>query len=185
MSDSVKTALTLAMLWAILKMVFYMSGNSEMGFNVGAMSNFLFIIAASAITLWFRFRVIKRNESDTITDFTTAAKASILYVIFASTFSFVYYKTIDTQFLENRAQARVEQMDVLLSQEGKFEEIKAMDDHLTEDLTKETFMTNYAKNAREQMSIKYVVFYAFSIWIFVSMISAIVITVLFRQVLLK
>lgn len=172
------------MIWAIMKMIFFMTGFSEYGFNAGVLSNFLFIIIASFLALYHKYKSIRKSDSDTISDLIDASKLALTYIILSTVFMFVYYSFIDKHYLDNRAEARIETMREYVSDGDNFAQLKAQDEHIEVESIDE-FMKIQEENIYRNYSKKVIIGFGFAIWIFVGLISSALVTIIFRFVWLK
>lgn len=201
-SPHIKTGLILVMIWAIVKMVLFMTRESELGFNTGVFLNFLFIILAVIIVLFRKYKLNAKGEKvneniddgvdidpnegryDTLSDLIDASKGALTYVLFMIIFMFVYYTFIDKNYLHNRAEDRIAIMHDYVYEGDNWTEMKKLDEHVTQE-TQEEYMEFQSKNIHEQYSKNFIVGFGFAVWMLVSIVCTIVITLLFRFVLLK
>lgn len=175
---------TLAMIWSIIKIVFYLRDDAEMGFNVGVMANILFVLLVIVITLWFKYKEVKLIDSSLISDIKDGLRKAMVYLILVSGMMVLYYGVLDKDFLQGRANARIEMERENAMTNEAFEEWKKSDDTL-EDISLEQYMSNFEDGIRENYRIKTIVPGALLLMLILSIVYSLLVSLLFRKVLLK
>ena len=184
MSPAIKTALVLTMIWAIIKMVLFMLNMSDLGADVGRLSMFLFIIIATGLGLWRKYRTVKKEDSDTLSDLSDAAKSGFFYVIFACIFMFVYYQFIDSNYLNDRADRLIKEKTEWIMVDENYEFIMEQVGE-AKQMSREELIEQESGSIRKFHSMQMIVGMGFVVWVLITMISSLVVTLLFRHVLLK
>ncbi len=177
-------ALTLALIWILVKLVFFFLGRSSFGYEVGVLVNMLFILITIAATLWFKYKEVTLADSTFLDDLKDGMKHAGMYIIIVLAFTFLFLKVIEPDFLESKVREGVQAMTEHLEIPGNFEKIKA-ESPAPDTVTKEYIIERTEETRRQLLSVGVTMSLSLFALFAVSMLYAVLTTLLFRKVLLK
>lgn len=165
-------------------MVFFFIGRSAIGFEVGIFINMLFILITIATTLLFKYREVKLVESTFLDDLKDTMKHAGMYIVLVLSFTFIFLKVIEPDFLESKVREAVYAITEHLEVPGNFEEIKAQSP-APEKVTKQDIIERTEETRRQLFSVGVTMSLSLFALFAVSMLYSVLTTLLFRKVLLK
>lgn len=177
-------AITLALIWILVKLVFFFLGRSTVGFEVGVLVNMLFILITIASTLWFKYREVTLVESTFLDDLKDTMKHAGIYIVLVLSFTFIFLKVIEPDFLESKVREAVQAITEHLEVPGNLEEIKAQSPS-PETVTKQDIIERTEETRRQLFSVGVTMSLSLFALFAVSMLYSVLTTLLFRKVLLK
>jgi len=109
MRVTVKAGILFALLWFIIKVVLFVTGNSLDTFKISVLLNMLFAIMAISFGLYFQKR--KDTDSNLLRDIKNGLTAGIPYSILLTLFIYTYYNKIDTHYIKHQIAEREVTLD--------------------------------------------------------------------------
>lgn len=182
MLRSVIIAFIFAVIWFAIKVLFYFLGDSEMGFNVGVMSNLLFILIIIVLTLWTKFRKEGTEYGNIILDMKDSSKSGLFYVVVMSVLMVVYYSFIDKNYLVNRMNKRIEVETTTIKTENDYVRLQEMDIRL-EKVTREEYFDNIKTQSEKIYNTKTIAAGGFLVLTITTFLYSLLISLLFRNFL--
>lgn len=118
MRVTVKAGLGFALLWILIKMVFFWTGSLNYNIVPAVLLNMLCLIAAIGVGLYF----YKRRETEVgnaLNDIKNAMTAAVPYILVVSVFIYFYYNNIDPEYNQHQlSEAYTEIQKLLETPEG-------------------------------------------------------------------
>lgn len=176
---------TLVLVWIILKMVFFALDDSDLGHQVGILSNLLFILAVSAVTLWWKFRAVRPEDSNALDDLKSVMQRSGLYVLLVCAFMMVYYAAIDPGLNERRIEMRMGELNAELDKYENFEDFVKTQEMIPPDMTREKYVQKSEEGIRSMLNPWVNTGGSLLSLMMWAVTCAILVTLLFRTVLFK
>lgn len=118
MRVTVKAGLGFALLWILIKMVFFWTGSLNYNIVPAVLLNMLCLIAAIGVGLYLH----KRKETEVgnaLNDIKNAMTAAVPYILVVSVFIYFYYNNIDPEYNQHQlSEAYTEIQKLLDTPEG-------------------------------------------------------------------
>lgn len=135
MRITIKTGIVFALLWIIIKIIFFYTGAFKYNVVPSVFINILCLLLA--ITVGLYKKKLKDTESgNTLRDIKNGMSAGITYSMIVSLFIFFYYSKIDPEFNKHQISKLEVSVKKILDNPQKFEELKNSNEAL-EVMTKE------------------------------------------------
>ncbi|MBB77615.1 MAG: hypothetical protein CL844_01275 [Crocinitomicaceae bacterium] len=135
MRITIKTGIVFALLWIIIKIIFFYTGAFKYNVVPSVFINILCLLLA--ITVGLYKKKLKDTESgNTLRDIKNGMSAGITYSMIVSLFIFFYYSKIDPEFNKHQISKLEVSVKTILDNPQKFEELKNSNEAL-EVMTKE------------------------------------------------
>lgn len=183
MRVTVKTGIIFALLWMIVKMIFFWTG--EVGYDIRpvVMINMLFLMMAIAIGLY----LLKRKnptESNALTDIKNGLSAGLPYTILVSVFIYFYYSNIDPGYNEHQISTAYNAIYEKLEDPESLAEIKEQNPDF-EVKTKEEILAEAKNNLEQNYNAKFTMTLSLLALLLLSTIYSIFISVVYRKIVFK
>ncbi|MFN3341387.1 MAG: DUF4199 family protein [Flavobacteriales bacterium] len=136
-----RLSLACAALFAILKIILFQTGKHESFYMRVVFGNIIMMLMSMSGGL-FQWRKQQKKASTYADDVKTTMKSAALYVLFASSFAYLYYTKIDPQSVQERIQVRVTQAEA-----QDFEELKKVHPEQLKSKTRHDFIEDERKFA--------------------------------------
>lgn len=181
MRNTLIYAVGFAILWFLIKMVFFTLGNSELGFNVGVATNGFFLLTIVALILWRKYRR-PDTQKDLISDVKDTSKVGLFYIILMSISLVSYYSFVDTDYLTNRKNKRIDHHLQQIKTDEDYAQLQVIDIRL-ENVTKTEYIEHIKEQADMIMGLKTIVFGGFLAYSISAFIICFLLSLLFRNFL--
>ena len=189
------------LIWIIIKLSFFFSGNSEQGFYAGGITNILFILLICFWALKMKYdslvtvsevgavengmeRKLLPQDSNFLDDVKTSMKAAGKYILIVAAFVFIYYSLIDMEYGSRIIDSRVELAKEQTATDESWQKVLENAPQL-ENYTKEEYVQKVRESAEQWTSpgrqTSLTLFGLFLLAIFYS----ILLVILFRKLLYR
>lgn len=184
MKIGVKIGFALALLWIIIKMIFFYANMSLHTYEASALINNFFLLCTISITLYLFLK--KNNYAPTpfLTDVKQAVVGGFVYTIVVSLFSWFYYANIDTTYIDNKIELRMEAVKKALQTDKQLAEFKKSQPAM-EMMTREEIYANIRKSATSTLSPKVAAIIMLLGFTMLTFLYSVVVTFFFRKILLR
>lgn len=177
--------LSFALIWIVVKMVFFFTGNTSEGLVIMVFLNLLFILLVEYFSLRFKYKEVTLTDSNLLDDIKTCLRSAGLYVIVIVLFSVAYYNFLHPEFYSDRVTDTVTFAQEQASDPVYFEELVRRDTTMPEGTTPEQYVENVRQVAERGASWWFISGASLLLLMIVSIFNSIFVTLLFRKVLLK
>lgn len=136
-----KTALIFTSVFVILKLILFQTGKHGDLYVLVVFGNILCLLMTMifGIYSWKKVHPEKRGYTD---DVKITMQSAAYYLILVSAFSYLFYSTIDKNFVQQRVEERVE-----IARKADFEELKKQNPEKLQDKTREDFIDDEKEQA--------------------------------------
>jgi len=156
------------LIWIIIKLSFFFSGNSEQGFYAGGMANILFILLICFWALKLKYdslvtisqegipengnqRKLLPQDSNFLDDVKTSMKSAGKYILIVAAFVFIYYSLIDSDYSRRIIDQRVEMAKEQTATDESWEKVLENAPQL-QNFSKEEYIQNVRESAEQWTS---------------------------------
>ena len=135
MRITIKTGIIFALLWIIIKMIFFYTGAFKYNVVPSVLINILCLLLAITVGLYKNQKKDTESEN-TLHDIKNGMSVGITYSMIVSLFIFFYYSKVDPEFNKHQIAELEFSVKKILNNPEKFEELKTSNEAL-EVMTKE------------------------------------------------
>lgn len=184
MNRANRLVLSFVLVWIIIKLAFFMSGERALGFSTGILANIFFILALIATTLHFKYKSVRLEDTTMLEDVRSAMLPAAKYVLFVSLFLFTYYSWIDPDYNADRIAQIVERSELFTEDTKAFHEWKNSDPTL-HDITAEEYVDRQKNQAESLNKPTIILGGSLLILTVLALFYSMLVSLLFRKILLK
>lgn len=184
MRITVKTALICALIWIIIKMSYHLIWTNTTELTPMIFSNMFLLITSISMGLYLHKKKEGFGAGNALSDIKSAMTAGVPYAVIVSIFMFFYYSNINPQFIEQIREPKLKVLEKELSSEKYVKKLKKMNPELETKTTEEIHQLGVA-NLNAQTNPKSTSIIALLGMIMMSTVYSIVITIIFRRILIK
>lgn len=179
-----RLVITFSLVWIVVKMIFFLTGDTGYSLMIGTLANIFFILALIATSLYYRYREIGLAESSVIKDLKYAMNPAGKYILLICGFIFVYYSFIDQAFLPERLAVHRENVEMMVQDEVAFQAWKD-EDPARANVTTDDIVAQRMEMAEFLHRPSTILGGGLLVLTVLAMFYSMVVSVLFRKVLLK
>lgn len=168
MSKENSVVVGFGLIWIIIKLSFFFSGNSEQGFYAGGITNILFILLICFWSLKMKYdslvtisiegatengveRKMLPQDSNFLDDVKTSMKAAGKYILIVAAFVFIYYSLIDMEYSSRIIDTRVELAKEQTATEESWQKVLENSPQL-QNFSKEEYVQKVRESAEQWTS---------------------------------
>ena len=183
MKPTVLTGLSFALLWIVIKMIFFWTG--ALGTNIvpAVLLNMLFLLLAISIGLFIHKKRVA-EQGNALLDIKNAMSAGLPYLICVSVFLYFYYDRIDPEFNQHQISEAYTAVEKKLNDPQAFAEIKASNEEF-EVMSKEEILANLKDNLERNYSASFTLTVSLLGLLLLATINSIFITIVYRKLIFR
>ena len=185
MKTTVKIGLAGALVWIIITLIAFLSGESFSFFIPGIFINILGLLATIGVAMF----VVKKEDKYSISgpflqDFKDAMQAGVIYTIVIAGFIYVYHSNIDPSILNKLREAQFEAINEAIPDAETYQELLG-DDNVWRNKSYDDYIENQEDNARIGVSPGIVFFIHFAGLFMFSFFYSFFVVLILRKIVLK
>lgn len=177
--------ISFALIWIVVKMGFFFTGNADEGLVIMVFLNLLLILLVEFFALRFKYKTITLTDSNFLDDVKSCLRSASTYVIVIVLFSVVYYNFLHPEFYADRVTDAITHAEEQAADPVFFEELVRRDTTMPEGTTPAQYVENVREVAQRGASWWFISGASLMLLMIVSIFNSVFITLLFRKVLLK
>ncbi|MFN5417123.1 MAG: DUF4199 domain-containing protein [Flavobacteriia bacterium] len=184
MRITVKTALICSLIWIIIKMSYHLIWPNTTELTPMIFSNMFLLITSISMGLYLHKKKEGFAAGNALSDIKSAMTAGVPYAVIVSIFMFLYYNNINPAFIEQIREPKMKVLEKELSSEKYIKKLKQMNPELETKTTEEIHKLG-VDNLNAQTNPKSTSIMSLLGMIMMSTVYSILITVIYRKVLIK
>ena len=183
MKITVKVGIIFALVWILIKMIFFWTGMLEYNVVPSVMINILLLLASIAVGLYLQKRRAT-SSNNALHDIKNGMTAGVPYIVLVCLFLFTYYNKIDPAFNEHQiAEAHAGIQKLMDSPEG-FKELQESNAEF-EVMSRDEIFENLKKGPEGFYNAKSTTVVALLAMLLLATLNSIFITIVMRKVIFK
>ncbi|SFT47329.1 Protein of unknown function [Lishizhenia tianjinensis] len=184
MRPALKYGLLFAAGWIVLKMIFKALGILQDDLFVPGLINNFFLLLAIAFGLYFEKKKEGLGNGTALSDIKNAMIAGTPYAVIVSVFIFFYYKDVSPEYVENRAQERIDMVYKAMQRPAYVDSLK-MSDAKYAVMTNEEIYSEMKEGILSSFDTNFLLTFSLLGLIVLAVTYSIFTTVIFRKILLR
>lgn len=184
MKVTVKTGIFFALGWMLVKMIFFYTGLSQDTIVPTIFINMFFLLSSIAVGLYLHKKQEGFSQGNALSDIKSGMTAGIPYTLLIAGFLYLFYTQIDPGYIDQMVQEKLEAYKAGLENPEELKLIKASNEAF-EVMSKEDIYKEMALSTRSTISAFSMTTISLLGMLLLSTVYSILITVIFRKVLLR
>lgn len=184
MKSPVGFGILFALIFVIIKMLFFFFGWFETNIVPTAFINMFLLLASISVGLYYYMRYRSGAVESMFKEAKQAVRAGLVYTVIVAGFLFVFYQYIDAAMIAKMQNDRIAAFSSGLDDPATFSQIRKSNEAF-ELMSKEEILAEVKSNVDQFVSARSVFLISLLSMLMLSMVYSILVTIVYRKVLFR
>ncbi len=184
MKITLKFGLLGALVWILVKMIFFLAGSSDTTVTPSAMINMFLMLVSIALGVYFHKKAEGFKQGNALSDIKAGMTTGVPYALVVSIFLYFFYEKINPEFIDSRIAKTEIELKKVLENPKEFQQLRASNEDF-EVKSKEEIYEAIMENQHSMYSAKFTAILGLLGMTVLATAYSIFITIVYRRILLR